>query len=327
MEFYKLFPGEWMRKPVYLGVLGGAIVVSAVSLGIALTRYLALRAYSPRPPARSSAAPADRPTAPVPLEDWKNLFAPSQGMKLQSRLATSAKGAAPRTSYLLVGTIVSSNPSTSRAILWAEGMKEPKAFRQNEEVEPGAMLASVERDKVWIARGSDREQLDLLPVGTRGRPAPASPASAAVTTTPGPQGRRPRGGRAEPEASAAPAPAADAPVADIRVKRLSDNRFAIDEGGVAQLTGNINQFMTQVRLIPYFEGNKSAGYRIAAIRPGTTFENLGFQGGDVLQQVNGLDVSSPDKMYTIFQNLKDEKKVTVNILRGGQKNTLTYEIQ
>ena len=322
-----------MRKPVYLGVLGGAIVVSAVSLGITLTRYLALRAYSPRPPARASAAPADRPTAPVPPEDWKNLFAPSQGMKLQSRLATSAKGAAPRTNYLLVGTIVSSNPSTSRAILWAEGMKEPKAFRQNEEVEPGAMLASVERDKVWIARGSDREKLDLLPVGTRGRPsAPASPASPAVGATPGPQGRRPRGGRAEPEASAAPAsaapaPAADAPAADIRVTRLSDNQFAIDEAGVAQLTGNINQFMTQVRLIPYFEGNKSAGYRIAAIRPGTTFENLGFQGGDVLQQVNGLDVSSPDKMYTIFQNLKDEKKVTVNILRGGQKSTMTYEIR
>jgi type II secretory pathway component PulC len=43
--------------------------------------------------------------------------------------------------------------------------------------------------------------------------------------------------------------------------------------------------------------------------------------------VNGLDVSSPEKLYTIFQNLKDEKKVSVNILRQGQKNTLTYEIR
>jgi len=47
----------------------------------------------------------------------------------------------------------------------------------------------------------------------------------------------------------------------------------------------------------------------------------------VLQQVNGLDLSSPEKMYTIFQNLKDEKQVTVNILRQGQKSTLKYEIR
>ncbi len=32
-------------------------------------------------------------------------------------------------------------------------------------------------------------------------------------------------------------------------------------------------------------------------------------------------------MYTIFQNLKDEKQVTVDIIRQGQKNTLKYEIR
>jgi general secretion pathway protein C len=85
--------------------------------------------------------------------------------------------------------------------------------------------------------------------------------------------------------------------------------------------------MTNVRLIPYFEGNKSAGYRVAAIRPGSAFEQLGFRGGDVIQQVNNVDLSTPDKMYTIFQNLKDEKKVTVNILRQGQKSSISYEIR
>jgi len=191
-------------------------------------------------------------------------------------------------------------------------MKEPKAFRENDEVEPGAFLSSVERDKAWLTRGGAREMLEILPVGSKSRaslsPPPAGPRSAAP---------------APPQAAGTSSP----PGGEIRVERLGDNQFAIDEAGVTQLTTNINQYMTQVRLIPFFEGNKSAGYRIAAIRPGTTFEQLGFQGGDVLQQVNGLDVSSPEKLYTIFQNLKDEKKVSVNILRQGQKNTLTYEIR
>jgi general secretion pathway protein C len=191
-------------------------------------------------------------------------------------------------------------------------MKEPKLVRIHSEVEPGAVLASVTRDKAWISRGGQKEQLDLLPVGSKGRSAgAASPAPA-----PGRTGARtaPSQGEASPEAS-------------LRVERLGNNVFAIDEAGVAQLAGNINQFMTHIRLVPYFESNQSAGYRIASIRPGTAFEKLGFQGGDVLQQVNGVNLSSPEKMYTIFQNLKDEKQVTVDIIRQGQKSTLKYEIR
>jgi general secretion pathway protein C len=305
-----------MRKRLHLAILGISVVVAAGSLGMTLSKYLSLRAYAPRAASRPAAAPPARAVTEAPPEQWTNLFAPAQGMKLPSRLpATGAKSVSqrPRTSFVLVGTIDSSTPSARRAILWANGMKEPKLFREKEEVEPGAILSSVERDKVWIARGGEREMLEILPVGSKTR-APAS-APAAVARSVAPTG--PQVGGAAPSQG----------VGEIRVERLGDNRYSIDEAGVAQLTGNINQFMTQVRLIPFFEGNKSDGYRIAAIRPGTTFEHLGFQGGDVLQQLNGLDVSSPEKLYTIFQNLKDEKKVSVNILRQGQKSTLTYEIR
>jgi len=315
MYGYMRSSGEWMRKPVHLAVLGISIVVAAGSLGMTLARYLSLRSYAPKAAARAAAAPAAQAVPGTTPEQWTNLFAPAQGMKLPSRLpAANAKSVSqgPRTAFVLVGTIVSSDPASRRAVLWANGMKEPKAFREKEEVEPGAFLSSVERDKVWLTRGDEREMLEILPVGSKTRASVSPPAAGPRSAAPG-----------APQAAGTTSP----PAGDIRVERLADNRFSIDEAGVAQLTTNINQFMTQVRLIPFFEGNKSAGYRFAAIRPGTTFEQLGFQGGDVLQQVNGLDVSSPEKLYTIFQNLKDEKKVSVNILRQGQKNTLTYEIR
>jgi general secretion pathway protein C len=308
MFVYIRSSGEWMRKPEHLVVLGISIVVAAGSLGMTLTRYLSLRAYAPKAPPGAAVAPAGKTVAIPPPEQWNNLFAPEQGMKLPSKLSTAnAKGAsqAPRTAFVLVGTIVSSSSGARRAILWANGMKLPKAFRESEEVEPGAILSSIERDKVWLTRGSEREMLEILPVGSKARasiPGAAPGAPQAAGTTPASGG-------------------------DIRVERLADNRYSIDEAGVAQLSSNFNQLMTQVRMIPYFEGNKAAGYRLAAIRPGTTFERLGFQGGDILQQVNGLDISSPEKLASIFQNLKDQKKMSVDILRQGQKNTLTYEIR
>src|SRR4030065_361694 len=78
---------------------------------------------------------------------------------------------------------------------------------------------------------------------------------------------------------APPRPAAPSPEAGINVTRIGENAFSLDEATVAQLTTNINQFMTQVRVIPYFEGDKSAGERMAAIRPGSAFDQLGFRGG------------------------------------------------
>ena len=175
-----------MRKPVYLAVVGISIVVAAGSLGVTLTRYLDLLAYAPKGTAQTAVPPDGRTAPATPPEEWNNLFAPGDGMKLASRLpAANAKGGSqgPRTAFVLVGTIVSSTPSARRAILWASGMKEPKAFRIKEEVEPGAFLASVERGTVWLSRGNEREKLEILPVGSQGRPTPAG-ATAATPVPP-----------------------------------------------------------------------------------------------------------------------------------------------
>jgi len=197
-----------MTKPVYLGVLGVSIVVAAVSLGVTLTRHLGLLAYSPKAPPAAAADPAGKTAEIPPPEQWNNLFAPGQGMNLPSRLPTAnaqSASQAPRTMFVLVGTIVSSSPDTRRAILWADGMKLPKAFREKEEVEPGAFLASVERDKVWITRGKEREKLEILPVGSRARPT----ATAAPTVVPSVSAAAPPPAspdRAPPLPGIAPAP-------------------------------------------------------------------------------------------------------------------------
>jgi hypothetical protein len=201
-----------MRKPVYLAVVGISIVVAAGSLGVILTRYLGLLAYSPKGAAQAAASPAVPDKPATPPAEWNNLFAPKDGMRLASRLpAMDGKSAsqAPRSSFVLVGTIVSSSSAMRRAILWSNGMKEPKAFREKEEVEPGAFLASVERDKVWITRGSEREKLEILPVGSRGRPTastakPAAPAVASADPLPALSPGMPRPGAVD-----APRPSPD----------------------------------------------------------------------------------------------------------------------
>ena len=214
-----------MRKPVCLAVLGISIVVAAVSLGVTLTRYLGLRAYSPKGTTQAAAPPAGRIAPVAPVEEWNNVFAPGDGMKMASRLpAANAKGAsrAPRTAYVLVGTIVSSTPSARRAILWANGMKEPKAFREKAEVEPGAILSSVERDKAWITRGKEREKLEILPVGNRNRPVGAGPPAAApVVASPIPQPGLSPGMPSRPGTAVSPGPSPGGTMAPVAAPKAT----------------------------------------------------------------------------------------------------------
>ncbi len=300
-----------MQKQAYYVVVGISIVVTAASLGFSASRYLSTRSYAPSPAAAARPSAAESAITPaIPPDRWTNLFAPDQGMGLPSRLVGVAMAAvAPKTKFVLLGTIASESRSARRAILWAEGMKAPRIEREHAEVEPGVRLARIERDHVFLAHGKEQERLDILPVGSKTRTI-APPAAPTASSS-----RKSQRGTEE---------SADA---EIRVTRLGENAYSLDEATVGQLTTNLNQFMTNVRLIPFFDGNRSAGFRIVAVRPGSAFEQLGFRGGDVIQQVNNVELSTPDKVYTIFQNLKDEKRVLVNILRQGQKNTITYEIR
>ena len=312
-----------MHKPAFFAILAVSIVLTAASLGISASRYLSLKYYAPPAPAAARGiaqatargglgGPGARPSA-LPPERWTNIFAPAQGMNIPSRAAKAkAEDAAPATRYVLIGTIASDAKASRRAIVWAEGMRQPRMMRESEELEPNVRVASIARDVVWLSRGKKKEKLELLPVGSKARLTlpPASPMPVPGRLQPG---QPPSGGSGEGP--------------PLRVSKLGEYAYSLDEASVGQLTGNINQYMTQVRLIPYFEGNKSAGYRLAAIRPGSAFDQLGFKGGDIIQQVNSVELSSPEKMYTIFQNLKDEKRVTVNIVRQGQKGTITYEIR
>jgi type II secretion system protein C len=299
-----------MDKRAFYAIVGLSLLVTAVSLGYSASRYLSTRFYSPPPPPhRGEAVPSAGRATGIPPEQWTNIFAPASGMSIPSRFEGIVTGpaAASASSYLLLGTISSDSRSVRRAILWAEGMVEPVLAREDAEFAPGVRVSRIERGHVWLLRRGAREKLELLPVGTRtGRKTPAKrpPVSVARTRT------APRRGGTT-----------------IKVNKIGENSFSLDESTVTQLTSNINQFMTQVRIIPYFEGNKSAGYRLAAMRPGSAFAQLGFRGGDIIQRVNDVELTTPEKMYTIFQNLKDEKRVTVDILRRGQKSTLTYEIR
>lgn len=111
------------------------------------------------------------------------------------------------------------------------------------------------------------------------------------------------------------------------VRKLSEGKWIVDQREVAAGTENINQLLTQARALPYMEQGKTVGFRISEIVPGSLYEKIGLQNGDVIQKVNSQDVDDPAKFFQMYQNLKEERSVSIDLIRGGQRQTLNYEIR
>ena len=111
------------------------------------------------------------------------------------------------------------------------------------------------------------------------------------------------------------------------VRKLGEGKFVVDQREVTAGTENVNQLLTQARALPYMEQGKTVGFRISEIVPGSLYEKIGLQNGDVIQKVNSQDVDDPAKFFQMYQNLKEERNVSIDLIRGGQRQTLNYEIR
>jgi len=101
----------------------------------------------------------------------------------------------------------------------------------------------------------------------------------------------------------------------------------VDQRELASSSENLNQVLTQARALPVMEQGKTTGFRISEIVPGSIYEKIGLQNGDVVQRVNSQDVDEPGKFFQMYQGLKDEKHVSIDLLRNGQRQTLNYDIR
>jgi general secretion pathway protein C len=113
----------------------------------------------------------------------------------------------------------------------------------------------------------------------------------------------------------------------VGVKRLSDGKYMVDQREMLANTENMSQILTQARALPYLEQGKTVGFRISEIIPGSIYEKIGLRNGDVIQKVNSQEVDDPAKFFQLYQGLRTERFITIDLLRSGARQTLNYEIR
>ncbi|MHB8845616.1 MAG: type II secretion system protein GspC [Nitrospirota bacterium] len=210
-----------------------------------------------------------------------------RGLFGESKGPSSSPAAAEFTAYTLIGTI--EGESFAGAVL-ADTANLQAFYRLGQRLPDGSQIVKVRRDRVALKR-SDGSTVEIQIVDETKivNVAKAVPGSG--------------------------------------VRKMGDGKFMVDQREVASSTENLSKILTQARALPYMEAGKTVGFRISEIVPGSIYDKIGLLNGDVVQRVNSQDVNEPGKFFQLYQGLKDEKSISIDLLRNGQRQSLNYDIR
>ena len=213
-------------------------------------------------------------------------------------MSTAGPGAAPARAPLnlaskltLLGVVIGDQGGIS-VIVEELSSKRQLFFRLHDQIPDVGEISEIRRDGMVVRQGDQQEFLGLAASLTE------KPSSAPV------------------RAGGAVAPVPGSPV-----------RTVLDRREVDQAMGDLPKLLSQARAVPYVINGAMNGFRLDFIAPSSFYEKIGLKYGDVLQQVNGVDIRDPGTMLTLFQQLRNEKTVKLDVLRNNQRTAMTFDIR
>ncbi len=220
-----------------------------------------------------------------------NPFGPAGELKQLSSSADQSVQNPDIAGLILVGT-VSGPPRYSYAVFSVKG-NDQEVFRTGDAVPGYGILQKVEKDRIFIKNNG---ALVEVPVADFLAVVDAKPVQNSV----------------QPSAFA---------------KKTGEGAYIIDQRKVQQAVERPNQIMTDARLLPNLADGRQQGFILREVKPGGIYQGLGLQNGDVLLRINEFNISNPENALQAFTALKGMDRVQLDIVRGGARMTMTYQIK
>ncbi|GGF62490.1 type II secretion system protein GspC [Alteromonas lipolytica] len=211
---------------------------------------------------------------------------------------------APETQLNLVlsGVVSTSDEEQGTAIIENRGKQATYAI--GEKIDgTNATLAQVHSDRVIIKNGGRHETLMLDGLDfTKRRPGQQSSNTASSTArtnrpsvNPGRAGQR---------------------------RELSDEAVAATEA----LRDSPSSFIDFIAVTPALEGGQMVGYKVKPGKNPSLFESVGLQNGDIVIQINGLDVTDPAQARDAMGELRTAQSIELTVTRDGEYKTLYLDM-
>ncbi len=110
------------------------------------------------------------------------------------------------------------------------------------------------------------------------------------------------------------------------IRSLGGNRWSVARTEVEKARSNLNQLLKSARMEPNIVNGRTEGFVVKMVRPKSLLAQLGIRRGDTVTRVNGVELNSPEKALQIFQQLREAKRLSVDLKRGNKNLTFDYEV-
>lgn len=111
------------------------------------------------------------------------------------------------------------------------------------------------------------------------------------------------------------------------IEKVSSTQFNVSRQEVDKTLADLNNVLTQARAVPNFENGVPSGYKLFQIVPGSIYDKLGLQNGDVIAGLNGQTINDPGKAFELLNQLRESSHLDLQIKRDGRTMGFSYEIR
>ena len=195
----------------------------------------------------------------------------------------------------LLGTAASDDPALSWAAIQDRESQQTLVVRNQDTIRNQAKVVRIERKRVVLDEGGAWRELALE--GEEAAPAPK------VAALPAARANARRGARALPQ----PPPEASAPPPTPTGRTPA-------------------QLFQDARILPKYTEGQMVGVQVSSIKPGGLFEKMGLQDGDVITELNGVRIDSPEQSAKILLQLSSSDRVTLQVDRAGGATTMNVNL-
>jgi general secretion pathway protein C len=110
------------------------------------------------------------------------------------------------------------------------------------------------------------------------------------------------------------------------IERVSSTEFRIDRAIVPRILEHQAE-LARPRIALEQSGGKVSGVRLSGVGPQSLLGELGIENGDLLETVNGIDVSNTPSLVEMYSHLSQLDHLTAQVTRGGKPVRLDYDIR
>ena len=99
------------------------------------------------------------------------------------------------------------------------------------------------------------------------------------------------------------------------IVKTGEYEYRLDPKALDEALSDLTIIVSQARVIPNYRGGKYQGFKLVGVRPGSIYRAMGIRSGDIIHDVDGMQIDSPNKAIELFSSLKESERVVVGIER------------